>query len=82
MSKKEYSLEDAFEIAESEGVMYVLEDFLNESPGMTKDEIGNDFIYHYGYQDKIELYSLISKMDIRDVMSVINNDERVSKNTI
>ena len=43
-----WTLEEAYEIAENNNMVGVLEDFLNESPGMTEQEIIEDFLYHYG----------------------------------
>lgn len=48
---KNYTLEQAYEIAEKNNMLNILEDFLKESPGMTKDEIATDFIYHYDLVD-------------------------------
>jgi hypothetical protein len=63
-----WTLEEAYEIAEKNDMVYVLEDFLNESEGMTEAEIIEDFLYHYGLalyhpdiEEKIALYNKITE---------------------
>ena len=65
-----WTLEEAYEIAENNNMVGVLEDFLNESPGMTEQEIIEDFLYHYGLalyhpdvQKIIDAYWIVEKND-------------------
>jgi hypothetical protein len=44
---KTYTLKEAFEIAQKNNLTHALNDFLNESPDMTVQEIILDFLYHY-----------------------------------
>jgi hypothetical protein len=41
------TLQIAYEIAEKHNMVHILNDFLSESPGMTEDEIIEDFFEHY-----------------------------------
>jgi hypothetical protein len=45
---KIYTLKEAYEIAEKNNLTTALNDFLNESPDMTIQEIILDFLCHYG----------------------------------
>jgi hypothetical protein len=41
------TLQIAYEIAEKHNIVHILNDFLSESPGMTEDEILEEFFEHY-----------------------------------
>jgi F0F1-type ATP synthase delta subunit len=41
------TLQIAYEIAEKHNIVNMLDDFLSESPGMTEDEILEEFFEHY-----------------------------------
>jgi len=45
------TLAEAYEIAERNDMVYILEDFLAESPGMTEEEIAEDFVSHYSLEN-------------------------------
>ena len=65
-----WTLEEAYEIAENNNMVGVLEDFLNESEGMTEEEIIEDFLYHYG----LALYHPDVQKIIDDYLIVEKND--------
>jgi hypothetical protein len=59
-----WTLEEAYEIAEKNDMVWELEEFLNECEGMTEAEIIEDFLYEYGLalyhpdiEEKIALYN-------------------------
>ena len=65
-----WTLEEAYEIAENNNMVGVLEDFLNESEGMSEEEIIEDFLYHYG----LALYHPDVQKIIDDYLIVEKND--------